>query len=50
MYGVFKNHISLKELEEYLLCRPNKKETSYRRLLCVYDFMKCSGELEKLES
>lgn len=50
MYAVFKKQINLKEFEEYLLCRSNKKETSYRRLLCVFDFMKCSGELEKIES
>ncbi|MGW9625269.1 SIR2 family protein [Enterococcus faecium] len=50
IHAVFNKQIGLNEFEKYLHTRSNKKETSYRRLLCVFDFMKYSGELEKIMS
>lgn len=50
IYAVFNKQIGLNEFEKYLHTRSNKKETSYRRLLYVFDFMKYSGELEKIMS
>lgn len=38
--GVLNNRITLEDLEFYLKDYPNKKETDYKKLLCVYDYKK----------
>lgn len=41
-YNFYEENISLKEMEKYLDEYENKNETSYRRLLCLYDYKKFS--------
>lgn len=44
IYGTICKSIELAEVEEYLKQYQNKKETDYRKLLCVYDCMKFADE------
>ena len=40
MFSVNEGNVSLDDLEEYLKAIDNKNETSYKRLLCLYDMKK----------
>ena len=40
LYATLKKYINLEDLESYLKSYTNKKTTNYRKLLCVYDYMK----------
>lgn len=44
IYGTIYKFIELAEVEEYLKQYQSKKETDYRKLLCVYDCMKFADE------
>lgn len=48
IYGIINNDLSLNEIEKYLVRRENKQITSYRRLLCAYDYVKYSERTELL--
>ncbi|HCY4468627.1 TPA: SIR2 family protein [Staphylococcus aureus] len=39
IYNVYKRHISLEELKNYLLEFKSKETTDYRKLLCLYDYL-----------
>lgn len=46
LYSILERNISLDETEKYLRNFKNKELTDYRKLLCVYDYMKYGQEIK----
>lgn len=44
-WSVYKGNIELNEFEEYLKNNPEKYNTDYRKLLCLYDWKKYSDDI-----
>jgi SIR2-like domain len=46
LWGVLKDEIDLDDVEKFLINHGDKKSTSYRKILCAYDFQKYGGSLQ----
>ena len=45
-WSIYNEKLEYSDIEDFLKSMDNKKDTQYRRLLCVYDFKKYDNSLQ----